>query len=234
MKKGMKIAILGAESTGKTWLARAMGEHLGQLLSKNRDENSGLEVPGRRVVVVAEYLREWCDLHGRTPALHEQPHIAQQQTERIVQAAQQADIVIADTTALMTAVYSEYLFGDVSLYAAALRDQTLFDDTLVTGLDLPWEADGYIRDGPHVREPVDSLLRAALGRAGISWRVVYGQGPARLQQALAGLGMDSSDPAGRPLAPDAAPRWSCDKCSDPDCERRLFARLLCRPDSLDG
>jgi hypothetical protein len=64
--------------------------------------------------------------------------------------------VVADTTPLMTAVYSHMLFDDDSLYPMALAHQALYDSTLVTGLDLPWVADGLQRDGPHAREPVDA------------------------------------------------------------------------------
>ena len=94
--------------------------------------------------------------------------------------------------------------------------------TLVTGLDLPWVADGLQRDGPHVREPVDELVRESLARASLPYRVVYGTGEERLANALAAIEATASpDGAGaRPWT------WSCDKCSDPDCEHRLFTALL--------
>src|SRR6516225_9891759 len=90
---GFVIALLGAESTGKTTLAAELA--------------TALQAPGRRVGIVAEYLREFCERHGRTPRRDEQHGIAQEQTRRIDQAAAEHDIVIADTTALMIAVYSE-------------------------------------------------------------------------------------------------------------------------------
>ena len=62
----------------------------------------------------------------------------------------------------MIAVYSDFVFGDTSLYESALAAQRRCDLTLLTALDLPWQADGLQRDGAHVREPVDALLRAAL------------------------------------------------------------------------
>src|SRR6185436_17381413 len=134
--------------------------------------------------VVGEYLREFCDRLKRTPAQHEQQHIAFEQARRVAAAAAVHDIVIADTTALMIAVYSEQVFGDRSLYADAQQTQRLCDLTLLTALDLPWQADGHQRDGPHVREPVDALLRTALQRAGVGYAVVSGNGPTRLQTAL--------------------------------------------------
>ncbi|MGZ5218350.1 MAG: AAA family ATPase, partial [Caldimonas sp.] len=100
-------------------------------------------------------------------------------------AASDAQVVIADTTALMIAVYSELVFGDTSLYAMAEEAQRRCDLSLVTALDLPWQADGLQRDGAHVRTPVDELVRAALARSGVGAGTIAGTGPARLHSALA-------------------------------------------------
>jgi nicotinamide riboside kinase len=207
----MKIALLGAESTGKTQLSIELAEHLRR--------------QGRSVSVVAEVLREWCHREGRTPRPEEQLPIAQEQERRVDEAAASADVVIADTTALMVAIYSAMLFEDGTLYRFALERQRGYDITLLTGLDLPWVADGLQRDGPHVREPVDALIREALAKADVAYRVVYGQGADRLRNALAAID------AGAPVADAAQGRpwtWSCDKCSDPECEHRLFTSKLVR------
>jgi nicotinamide riboside kinase len=87
----------------------------------------------------------------------------------------------------MIAVYSDLLFADASLYAAAEAAQRSYELTLVTALDLPWQADGFIRDGAHVREPVDARVRASLARAGVAFETVSGSGGARLAAALAAL-----------------------------------------------
>jgi hypothetical protein len=44
-------------------------------------------------------------------------------------------------------------------------------------------ADGLQRDGPHVREPVDALVRQVLDQGGVPYRVVYGSGSQRLMNA---------------------------------------------------
>ena len=220
----MKIAILGAESTGKSHLAGALADTLRR--------------QGNNVVLVGEYLREWCDTHGRTPRADEQNHVAREQARRVEAAiALSADsTVIADTTPLMTAVYSELLFNDTSLYDFAATHQRTYDITLVTGLDLPWVADGLQRDGPHSREATDSLLRAALDRASLGYHVVYGTGAARLANALNCLNTiilvanySYRTLEKRQLLPEKPKMktwtWPCEKCSDPDCEHRLFTRL---------
>ncbi len=212
------IALVGAESTGKTRLGTELTDHL-----RGR---------GLSVALVPEWLREWCDQAGRTPRADEQAAIAREQARRIEQAC--AEIVIADTTPLMTAVYSDMLFGDPSLHGFALARQKGYALTLVMGLDLPWVADGLQRDGPQVREPVDALLRAALEQAGIPYQVIYGSGPERLDHALKAMDGLTSMASGRPpaaLRQPPAPTgdawvWVCDKCSDPGCEHRLFTGLM--------
>ena len=211
-----RIALLGAESTGKSHLATALAERL-------RSQGLG-------AVVVPEVLRGWCEHKGRTPRAHEQAAIALEQARQVLAHAD-ADVVIADTTPLMTAVYSHLLFADESLYEFALHHQRVYDATLVTGLDLTWMADGLMRDGPQVREPVDRLLRDALVRAGLGWQVVYGQGERRLGNALNAIISVASrgHPAlenGRNVPQNTPGTRLCAACGDPDCERRLFSALL--------
>jgi nicotinamide riboside kinase len=209
------IALLGAESTGKSDLAAALADALAQR--------------GLRATAVPEYLREFCERAGRTPRIDEQVPIADEQWRRIVAAAADGSVVLADTTPLMTAVYSDYVFGDRSLYAAALERQRRCHATLVTGLDLPWLPDGLQRDGAHAREPVDALLRGALHGAGLAYGVVYGEGEARVTAALAavaaplGLAPAAADDGGRPL------RLRCRDCLVPGCEHLLFPRLRITP-----
>jgi len=167
------VALLGAESTGKTTLAGEIG--------------AALAARGVAVEVVAEVLRDFCDTHARTPRRDEQAAIAAAQTARIDAAATHADVVVADTTALMIAVYSDLVFADTGLYDKALAAQRHVDLTLITALDLPWQADGLMRDGAHVREPVDAKLRTALARGGIATTTIGGAGPARLAAALAAI-----------------------------------------------
>jgi nicotinamide riboside kinase len=212
----MKIALLGAESTGKTQLAAELARHFGS--------------QGQSVSVAHEALREWCEREGRTPRPEEQMAVAQEQERRVDAAAQTAQIVIADTTAVMVAIYSALLFEDGALYRFALERQRAYHVTLVTGLDLPWVADGLQREGPQVREPVDALVREVLAKAGVEFRVIYGSGSERLANALAAIDSLSRGRLAAAATPAASPRndrwqWACEKCSDPECEHRLFSAL---------
>lgn len=173
VKHSMVIGIVGAESTGKTSLALALHERL--------------RVHGHDVIVVGELLREFCFERGRTPGSSEQAVLASAQSQRINVAAEMHSVVVADTTALMTAVYSDFVFGDSALYPQAERAHMRFDLTLLTALDLPWRNDGLQRDGAHVRGPVDQLIRAALQRIGRPFAVVAGAHDTRLRSAWAAV-----------------------------------------------
>ena len=218
----LRIAIVGAESTGKSTLA--------QDLTLRLAEETGL-----RCTLVGEALRDWCARAGRTPRADEQAAIAAAQAAAIDAAAAGHDLIICDTTPLMTAVYSELLFDDLSLHEMALRYQRSCALTLLTALDLPWVPDGLQRDGPHVQQPVDRALRKALIGAGLSWSVVAGSGQARVDAALNAI---------TPLLQDwCSPRrglftrlqhrqdsmpglaWFCQDCDVPECEHRSLRQL---------
>lgn len=212
------LAIVGAESTGKSTLAEALS---GRLASDT----------GWRSTWVAEYLREWCEREGRTPAVHEQADIAAEQASRIDAAAATHDIVVCDTTPLMTAIYHRHVFDDGSLDDFAVAWQRRCTLTLLTALDLPWQADGHQRDGPHVRAPIDAAIREMLIGARLPFVVVSGVGDARLDAALdavTGLLLPRRPPLGglfsRQHERDSAQpawRWVCDSCDSPDCEHAL-------------
>ena len=218
----LRIAIVGAESTGKSALAHALAAALAQEF-------------GLRCRVVDEWLREWCLLRGRTPRAEEQMDIAREHARRIDEAAAQAgaDVLVCDTTPLMVAVYSDLLFDDRALEPVARDCQRTMDATLLTSLDLPWIADGLMRDGPHVRVPVDARVRARLADWGTPWSLVGGSGPARVACALDVLrpllrlrarAVRSSGLFSRLVDSESgppAPRWVCERCDDPACEHLM-------------
>lgn len=170
---GFVVALLGAECSGKTTLAQQL--------------HRALQQQGIDGVVVDEALRTFCCERGRTPTRHEQAGIAQRQADAVADAARRHDVVIADTTALMTAVYSEHFFNDTRLYGDALALQRRCGLTLLCASDLPWQPDGHQRAGEHSRATVDTLLRAALLRSETVFSVISGSGAVRLSVALSAL-----------------------------------------------
>jgi nicotinamide riboside kinase len=218
MSVGFIIAVLGAEATGKSELSRALAQRIAQ--------HTGLSATW-----VPEALRAFCHQHARTPQRDEQADIARAQDQAIAQASREHDVVVADTTSIMTAIYSEHYFNDTSLMAPALAMLRTANATLLCATDLPWQADGIQRDSPSVQQTVSAKLRQTLMAHGIGHSLVSGAGAARVESA-----MDAVAPSLRSLptpkrglftrldqrnAEGSAQRWRCENCDDPDCEHAL-------------
>jgi hypothetical protein len=162
----MKIAIVGAHCTGKTWLANAL---------KTAIENAAKNAA-------------------------ESPH----------------NISIHDAPGLNTAAD--------------------FDLILLMGLDLlPGSINRFNAEN---RETEDGKIRAYLHQHGLVFKVVYGNPAARLATALRSLhsifakNFVASPACPEPIVATISSKtgqkwaWACDKCSDPECERRLFTALF--------
>jgi nicotinamide riboside kinase len=167
------ICLIGAECTGKTTLAQSLAQ-----------EFSGRWVPER--------LRQFCDALGRTPLQHEQTDILEQQARDELAALeeatrQQQSTVFCDTAPLLTAVYSEFVFGDTSLYPRARALHARYALTLVLEPDLPWIADGLQRDGASVQLPIHTKIMHELQHMGSKIVLVAGTGPLRAAAARAAM-----------------------------------------------
>jgi len=173
------VSVVGAECTGKTWLC----EHLSTRL------------PGPWV---PEYLREFCLHAGRTPTAAEQSDIMAVQLRReracidLALASKRA-WALFDSSPLVTAAYSIFCFGDDALLQEALVHQRSYASTLLAEPDLPWQADGMLRDGPEVRVRFSALLSDLLATHGIGHERVAGIGKARINSALNALRLRSPD-----------------------------------------
>ena len=172
MTEPMLICLLGAECSGKTTLARALAAHF-----------SGRWVP--------ESLRTFCEVHARTPKMHEQSEILESQlfreTEMLTQARrEECNHVFCDTAPLLTAVYSEFFFSDKSLYERAHALHSRYSLTILLAPDLPWQPDGVQRDGPNVRDRVHKLIERELIQHPRVARI-SGQGASRLQAAISAV-----------------------------------------------
>jgi nicotinamide riboside kinase len=166
------ICVIGAECTGKTSLVRDLADALGAR-------------------VVPEVLRDWCEVQGRTPQVHEQAALMQAQIHMENKALAQINsgysaIVLCDTAPLLTAVYSLHYFADDSLLALAHAHHRRYALTLWLQPDLPWVADGLQRDGLVAQAAVHSVLAQQLAQQSPVVRIA-GSGPARLQAARSAL-----------------------------------------------
>lgn len=165
MNAPLRIAILGAESSGKSTLAAALAAHY-------------------HTVWVPEYLREFVDTAGRVPREEDQYPIARTQMEREHAAAQRAArFLFCDTTPLMTALYSKVYWGRVDRQLAALDAVHDYAVTFVTAPDGPWVPDGLQRESEAVRQSVHRQVMATLGVRRIACTLVAGSLEQRMAQA---------------------------------------------------
>ena len=169
MTQVARVAILGAESTGKSTLAAALAIHYG-------------------TVWVPEYLREFVETEGRVPFEQDQLRVAQIQMEREQAAEAGASrFLFCDTTPFMTAIYSGVYWGRVDPQLAALDLLYDYAVTLVAAPDGPWVPDGLQRESAAVRLQVHQALIDKLERRSIPYTLVTGSLEQRIPQAQRAL-----------------------------------------------
>ena len=173
-KSVINVAILGAESTGKTTLCRDLAAHFG-------------------CPWVPEYMRTYLqakwDKEHLTCTWEDLLPIAQGQIELenklAAQAAQNSDssYLFCDTSLFELMVYSNWYYGDCpdAITQAALTHH--YDLILLTEVDIPWVADD-LRDSPHQRDEISAYFESQLTRHQKPFHRIGGDRDERVQQVL--------------------------------------------------
>jgi NadR type nicotinamide-nucleotide adenylyltransferase len=162
-----RVAILGAESTGKTTLAM-------DLASRFQTE------------WVPEYGRAYCDNRdARDLVLDDFDAIARGQIDAEERAARLANrVLICDTDIRTTATWSEIITGSRSRWLASMAAARTYSHVILLLDDVPWVNDGtrVLRDqrAHHTR-----LLERELDATGQSFTPIGGDYPQRFAQAMA-------------------------------------------------
>ncbi|MCP9759425.1 nicotinamide mononucleotide-binding protein [Aquitalea sp. S1-19] len=172
MPLSLRVAVLGPESSGKSTLVQALAGRLGRA--------------GMRVACVDEYARSYYACRPYLPSLADVETIALAQCRNEDMAAQQADVVLCDTTALTCRIWAEVAFGSASGTINRLCHDYRYGLTLLARPDIPWQADP-LRSHPHERDWLLSLYRQALATQPERVVEVYGVLEQRLEQALSAL-----------------------------------------------
>lgn len=138
-----RIGLIGAESTGKTSLAEALG----------------VELPA---CVVPEALRGFVEREGRPPHQGEQRDLmrAQVRAEELAARDCSSPWLVADPAPLMTAVYSVEYFDDPTLLPEGLDLIGGYALVVWCAPDIPWQEEPGVRDGMVHRTSVDAILRS--------------------------------------------------------------------------
>lgn len=171
-KKTYRIALLGAESSGKTTLATELTTALREL--------------GYNTGMVPEYLRTWCKENSRLPEFADQGVILEGQLALEDAAATQFDVLVCDPAAITTGFYSMEYFGTEAHLDRDLLDR--YDQMFLCDIDFPWQPDP-LRDGEDVRNHMHSLIVTYLTQKqeslGEKIPLLSGSAPDRLASALA-------------------------------------------------
>jgi len=149
-----RIGLIGAESSGKTTLSEALAHELTS--------------SGTPAVVVPEYLRTWCDLHGRLPSAPDQLAILSGQLNYEDRAAEQnpGAVLVCDPAVITTALYSVLYFQDSSLMDLALLDR--YQRLIWCDIDIDWAPD-ILREGENRRRQMHELIGQHLPEFESTW-----------------------------------------------------------------
>lgn len=171
MTAPLSIAVFGPESTGKTTLAAKLAAHFSAPL-------------------VTEYAREFWDTHG-VIMLEDIPGIAREQWRREDEARARADrLMICDTEALTTMLWSDLLYGtcpqDIRRgVESRAKSYALY---LLLDIDVPWTPDPQ-RCFPDEedRKKCLKIWHGALERRQLPYRWIRGDWAQREQAAIAAV-----------------------------------------------
>lgn len=175
MTQVIKVAILGAECTGKTTLAQKLTEIYQQ------------QYPS---AFIPEAVRLFVEEKNRTPKEEEQANIARRQKTLESESAtqlmlehQDAEFIFlfCDTTPLLTGIYSEIIFGSTDSTVEEIAQYQDYDLTLFTQIDFPWQSDGLMRDSPLAQTKVHHMIQEKLHILKQPYQIVTGDLDTRLK-----------------------------------------------------
>ncbi|MBE0405365.1 AAA family ATPase [Psychrobacter sp. AOP22-C1-22] len=174
-KSVINVAILGAESTGKTTLCRDLAAHFGSPW-------------------VPEYMRtylqaKWdkqqltCTWDDLLPIAQGQIELENKLAEQAAQTPDNAHYLFCDTSLFELMIYANWYYGDCpeALTKAALAHH--YDLILLTEVDIPWVADD-LRDSPHQREEISAYFASQLHTHQKPFRYIAGDRDERVRQVV--------------------------------------------------
>lgn len=161
-----KIAIVGPESTGKSWISERLARHYD-------------------TICVPEYAREYCRHLNRQYTLQDEMNMfyGQLALERSVDPLARNGLLFSDTTFLTIKIWSDHLFGHTPQPVLDELKTHLYDFYVLMDIDLPWE-DDPMRDFPDLREHFMGVWHRELEALDARYALVSGLGDARLENAV--------------------------------------------------
>ena len=162
-----KIAVLGAESTGKTTLCKDLAE---QFDTKWAGE------------YMRPYLQQkWEATHTSCEWQDLMPIAIGQVAEENNKAQQANRYLFCDTTLLEIMVYSYWYYDKCPQPIETAAVNHSYDLILLTDVDVPWEADD-LRDAPHQRHEIRQAFKQALISNNRPFREIGGNREQRVEK----------------------------------------------------
>jgi NadR type nicotinamide-nucleotide adenylyltransferase len=161
----LRVCLTGAESTGKTELAKELALHFSARL-------------------VPEYSREYALARATELSYSDVGPIAHGQVAAEDRAAAGAgELVILDTDVLSTVVYSRHHFGACPQWIESLARTRIADLYLLLDIDVPWVWDP-VRDSRDTRDTLHDDFRRALEEFGAKYTVISGKWDERWRRSV--------------------------------------------------
>lgn len=165
MKKAIKIAVVGPESTGKTELSKKLAEHY-------------------QSEWVPEVARTYLENLSRQYDYDDLGKIAFQQLEAEVKLSKQTgELLICDTNLIVIKVWSDFKFGKTEPWIIEkIREQDYLIHLLMD-IDMPWQYDP-LREHPYKRQELFDIYVRELELFNIPFKIISGTGMKRVEHAV--------------------------------------------------
>ncbi|MBL7930427.1 MAG: ATP-binding protein [Bacteroidia bacterium] len=161
-----KIAVVGAESTGKTWLCEELAKHY-------------------QTAWVPEYAREYfndSDIYNYT--LEDLETIARRQIQLEQEALKDArKFLFCDTTLVTLKIWAELEFKTVPAFIARNLSLQQYNYYFITSNEIPWESDP-LRQNKHGRDLLFQMNKKEIIQSKIPYSVISGREEQRLRNAI--------------------------------------------------
>jgi nicotinamide riboside kinase len=165
-KGSLKIAVIGAESTGKTWLCENLAAHFGALW-------------------VPEYARDY--FNGSSILNYTQRDllaIAREQLKMERRMAEKSpELLICDTSLITLKIWAELEFAAVPLFIEEEVKKSNYHHYFITDNEIEWVKDD-LRQNKFSREQILELNIREVEALGTSYSIISGRSEERLQNAV--------------------------------------------------
>lgn len=164
----IKIAIVGPESSGKTFLAEKLSLHY-------------------QCICVPEYAREYLMHLNKPYAKEDVEKIAKGQILWEDSAAKRSkSLLICDTNLLVIKIWMEHKYGSVPKWIEDEIAKRKYHLHLLTAADIPYE-DDPLRENPELGEYFFEKYKALLEQLDLNYEIILGNEEKRLKRAIASI-----------------------------------------------